>query len=115
MHLFGLNRRRSENLLLILGQLVLIAYVFQVAAVDHWHVDPGHDVTGIPGTSQHAVHCHGDSSGCADSGTGATNFASDQTIKLPSQSPPHRFAMDLGASSDYFAYIAAIPEPPQAA
>ena len=115
MHLFGLNRRRSENLLLIIGQLVLIAYVFQVAAVDHWHVDPGHDVTGIPGTSEHAVHCHGDPSGCADAGTGAVNFASDQTIKLPSQSPVHGFATDLSTSSAYDAYIAAIPDPPKAA
>ena len=60
MQLFGLNKRRSNSLLLAIGQLILIAYVFQVAALDHWHTDPGADVMGLAGTSAHAdLHADG--------------------------------------------------------
>jgi hypothetical protein len=90
MSLFGLNRRRSEALLLMIGQLVLIAYVFQVAAFDHWNIDVSH-VAGIPDSSAHTAlhdqHCHGDLSSCTGSGGGFAVFSADNIVRLPEVPP----------------------------
>ena len=48
------------------ARLALLAYAFQTAAFDHWRADPAH-AYGFEGSSLHAVHCHGDRAGCADS------------------------------------------------
>jgi hypothetical protein len=58
--------RRTRFLVLWCARLALLAYVFQTAALDHWHPDPA-DVFGYEGTSLHAVHCHGNAADCADS------------------------------------------------
>ena len=119
MQLFGLNRHRSESLLLIVGQLVLIAYVFQVAAFDHWHVDVGNDVAGIAGSSAHAAvhsdHCHGAASACADAGGGFAHVAPNQVIRLPSELPSLMLATQVRVHNPPEAFIAPRPEPPRSA
>jgi hypothetical protein len=45
----------------LVAHVVVFALFFQIAAVDHWHADPGIDA------ALHASHCHGAASGCADS------------------------------------------------
>ena len=127
MHLFGLNRRRSETLLLVIGQLVLIAYVFQVAAFDHWGSGEGVDfaslnVMGIEGNSTHVSahrgihddHCHGGPSTCAEAGGGVAHFSPNQAIQLPSSSPSLVLDMDSSMTAPLEPLIAALPEPPQA-
>ena len=118
MQLFGLNRRRSHTLLLAIGQLVLIAYVFQVAAFDHWQVDPSTDVTGVEGTSAHAAlhadHCHGGPSSCAESGGGFAQFSADQVIRLPSANPSLVLDASSASSTPIEASIRITPEPPRA-
>ena len=117
MQLFGLNKRRSNSLLLAIGQLILIAYVFQVAALDHWHTDPGADVMGLAGTSAHADlhadHCHGGPSSCADAGSGFAQFSADQAVHLPSSTPSLILEADSRVSSPRQAPIAVSPEPPR--
>jgi hypothetical protein len=119
MHLFGLNRRRSETLLLAIGQLILIAYVFQVAALDHWHTDPGADVTGVVGSSAHAAvhsdHCHGAPSSCAETGGGFAQFAAGQLIRLPASTPRLEVVADTPAISPAEALVDLPLEPPRAA
>ena len=124
MQMFRLNRRRSERLLLIIGQLVLIAYVFQVGAFDHWggsHASEagGLNVTGIPGTSVHSTvhddHCHAGPGSCADAGGGYAQFSPDQTIRLPAGNP----LLVVNARSVVLepreAVLSMIPQPPKAA
>jgi hypothetical protein len=118
MRVFGLNRRRSEGLLLVIGQLILIAYVFQVAAFDHWGVDVGSDVTGILDTSAHAAvhtdHCHGAPSACADAGGGFVHISPGQAFPLPSQSPSLELPADLAVQAPAEVLVAAMPQPPRA-
>jgi hypothetical protein len=119
MHLFGLNRRRSETFLLAIGQLVLIAYIFQFAAFDHWHTNPATDVTGVVGSSAHSTlhsdHCHGAASSCADAGGGFAQVSADQTVRLPTSTPSLVLDTDAGTSAPQDALIAAPTEPPRAA
>ena len=119
MNLFGLNRSRSQTLLIAIGQLILIAYVFQVAALDHWQTDPASDVTGIVGTSAHDAlhgnHCHGGPSSCADSGGGFAQFSPDQVVRLPSSTPSLALIADSVLRAPQDAVIERTPEPPRAA
>jgi hypothetical protein len=117
MRLFGLNSRRSKTLLLAVGQLVLIAFVFQVAAFDHWDVDVGQDVAGVTGSSAHSAlhgeHCHGAAAGCADAGSGFAQASPDQAIRLPAQTPTLATASVLWTESLTQTYISEIAEPPR--
>jgi hypothetical protein len=118
MNLFGLNRRRSENLLLLVGQLVLIAYVFQVAALDHWNLDPSRDVIGVAGSSAHAAvhaeHCHGGPSSCAEAGGGFAQFSADQPIRLPQDAPTLALAADANTPAPDDIQVSILLEPPRA-
>lgn len=123
MKLFGLNRRRSETLLLAIGQLVLIAYVFQIAAFDHWVIDHSAvnvaNVSGIAGTSahstDHADHCHGAASSCADSSGGFAHFSADQALRLPASNPSLVTLADPTTLQPREAFLGALPQPPRAA
>ena len=119
MRLFGLNRRRSETLLLAIGQLILIAYVFQVAALDHWHADPATDVTGVVGSSVHATvhgeHCHGGPASCADAGGGFAQFSADQIVRLPSSTPRLVITIDTRTAASDEALFDLPSEPPRTA
>lgn len=118
MRLFGLNRHRSETLLLAIGQLILIAYVFQVAALDHWATNPA-DIAGIPDSSAHSAlhsgHCHGAPSSCAEAGGGFAQFSADQYMRLPSSVPSLAVGLDDGLKLPEDTFIDTIPEPPRAA
>jgi len=118
MQLFGLNKRRSQTLLLAIGQLVLIAYVFQVAAFDHWHADSLNDITGVDGTSAHAAlhadHCHGGPSSCAESGGGFAQLSAGHVIRLPSADPSLILEADPASPTPIEASIGSTPEPPRA-
>jgi hypothetical protein len=123
MHLFGLSRRRSETLLLVLGQLILIAYVFQVGAFDHWGGAPldaaAFSVSGVEGTDAHTrvhgEHCHGTPSGCADAGPGFTQLSPGGTIQLPAPNPTLALETDSSVVELREALLTAIPEPPRTA
>jgi hypothetical protein len=118
MRLFGLNRRRSNTLLLLVAQLVLIAYVFQVAAFDHWDVDVGEDVAGVADSSAHAAvhgnHCHGSPASCAEAGGGFAQVDPGEAFRLPAQRPTAGFEILLEIGTPFQAYVAAIAEPPRA-
>jgi hypothetical protein len=79
----GLDPRRSRALFLMLGQLVLVAYLFQVAAFDHWRVDPGRDIAGVTGSDSHVSHCHGDAASCADAAGTIVSLAQEAVARLP--------------------------------
>jgi hypothetical protein len=122
MQLFRFNRRRSETLLLMIGQLVLIAYVFQVGAFDHWggsHTAgaDGFNVTGIAGTSAHRTvhddHCHGGPAGCADAGAGFAQLAADAAVRLPSSAPSLALVAERTGTSPVEALISVLSEPPR--
>jgi hypothetical protein len=118
MRLFGFNRRRSNTLLLLVGQLVLIAYVFQVAAFDHWDVDVGKDVAGIADSAAHAAvhnnHCHGGPASCAEAGGGFAQVDPGDAFRLPAQRPIVSLPANLEAGAFTQAYVATIAEPPRA-
>jgi hypothetical protein len=102
----------------MVGQLVLIAYVFQVAAFDHWDVDVGRDVAGIADSTAHAAihdnHCHGGPASCAEAGGGFAQVDPGDAFRLPAQSPIVSLSTDLEAGAPAQAYVAAIAEPPRA-
>jgi hypothetical protein len=111
----GLSRKRSSTLVLLLGQLVLIAYVFQVGAFDHWYHDVSHaDMTPIE-RAVHAAHCHGDSAGCADSGGGIAVLQPGDVVRLPA--PPSLFSVNtlppFAIPTDAPARL--LPQPPRQA
>jgi hypothetical protein len=91
----------------------LFALVFQISAFDHhWH--PTSDqIYGVPGTSQHQLHCHGEAHGCANSGMDMPATLSDEGSivalgVMPSIATP---ATDLLVPAD--AEIAVEKEPPR--
>lgn len=96
-----------------LARLVLLAYVFQVAAVDHWHVDPA-DVTGVEGTSRHVAHCHGDTAGCSDAASALVGTLSGESLTpLP---PRSLFGEVPRESASYVEAVLLAPDqPPRAA
>ncbi len=58
----GLSRR-SRFWLQWLARLAILAYVFQMSAVDHWHAN----IVPNPGAAaSHSAHCHADASGCTE-------------------------------------------------
>ena len=117
MRLFGLNRRHSRTVLLALGQLILIAYIFQVAAFDHWQGHGGLDVTGVVGTSEHAAlhvdHCHGTPASCADAAAGFAHLSQDDAFASPLQAPSLDFGIDLSVPIPLQAVTLSPTEPPQ--
>ena len=59
--------RRIRIFLAWTARLALLAYVFQLAAADHWQPTAA-DIVGIEGSSAHAAHCHSLTVGCAEGG-----------------------------------------------
>jgi hypothetical protein len=111
MKLHGISRR-NRRYLLVVAQLVLAAYMFQIAAIDHWHEDPTH-VVGVEGSSAHVLHCHGESSHCSDSSGGFAVFVKAEIVSLPS--PPSARATALGRDILFPSetFIATPSEPPR--
>jgi hypothetical protein len=108
----GLNRR-TRDFLLILAQLALIAYLFQVLAIDHWNGDPSH-LVGIEGSQAHVEHCHGDISGCSEGAGTATTIILGDMIKLPSPPLARLQAASPDGNSPIEAFAAIPYEPPRA-
>ena len=106
------SSRRIRLLVLWCARLALLAYVFQTAALDHWHPDPA-DVFGYEGSSLHAVHCHSSVADCADSASLSGSLA--QVTLTPIA--PGTFDYDLPASILAIKAAAGSPlgEPPRAA
>ena len=105
------STRKNRLLVLWCARLALLAYVFQTAALDHWHANPA-DVYGYEGSSLHAVHCHANAADCADSAS--LNGSLTQTALTPVA--PSSFQYELPSSLFAFADpSASIPdEPPKA-
>ena len=107
----GLNQR-TRDFLLIMAQLAIIAYVFQILAVDHWFYDPYHSHAE---SQLHSQHCHGDLGGCSDGIGSAPTSAMGDIVVLPSPKLPTLASnIDAIASPDE-AFIAAPYQPPRAA
>ena len=91
--------RKGHTFFIAIAQLALVAYLFQIAAFDHWRVDPSHDITGVTGSQEHVIHsdhCHGDGGSCADAGGSAyVKFA--EVISLPE--PPSTVARSATTES----------------
>ncbi len=68
-----------------LAQLVMIALVFQVLALDHHFTQTTHptDLVGIHGTSEHTAHCHGDTLGCAQASSIVSVLSQTAGAALP--------------------------------
>jgi len=69
----ALPSHRLRTLVLWAARLVFVAYVFQVAAFDHWHPDIT-EVVGVQDSQEHTLHCHGNAGGCSDSVSAATSL-----------------------------------------
>ena len=93
-----------------LARLALFALLFQITAVDHHtHVE---DVTGVVGTSQHAMHCHGAAAGCASGAIEMPGILT-QSTQLPTT---RSLALQAGLTDDAIpadADLALSSEPPQ--
>ncbi len=71
---------RLRFLILLTARLALVVITFQIAALEH-HFGVS-DVVGVEGSSAHSMHCHGDTSGCADAASGAV-LAVEGVFALP--------------------------------
>ncbi len=108
----GLSQR-TRDFLLIMAQLAVIAYVFQILAVDHWFYDPYHALADAQ--QVHAQHCHGDVSGCSDGIGSAPTSAMGEIVVLPSPKLPTLASNVDAVESPTEAFIATPYEPPRAA
>ena len=111
--------RKGHTFFVAIAQLALVAYLFQIAAFDHWHVDPSHDVTGLTGSQEHVIHdnhCHGGSGSCADGAGGGMAYVKfAEAVFLPE--PP---SVIVRSASTELPSLSATPfetmtPPPQAA
>jgi hypothetical protein len=107
----GLSRRQHA-LVLWLARLAVLVYVFQVGAIDHWHVDPDR-VSGLVGSQLHAAHCHSDTANCADS-SGLTGTLAE--LRLTPLLPPATAQLVVDApASPVEAMVLTPHQPPRAA
>ena len=110
--------RRGHTFFVTVAQLALVAYLFQIAAFDHWQIDPSHDVTGVEGSQAHVIHdnhCHGGGSSCADGAAASAYVKFAEAVSLPVQ--PALRGLDLPAESPAFTsnVFETLTPPPQAA
>jgi hypothetical protein len=94
------------------ARIVLLAIVIQIAAPDHWHRDVS-SVVGVENTQQHAMHCHGASSGCGDSG-GMTALTVTPVL-LALASSPVVSPTEPSLFSPIEAFLSQPDQPPRAA
>ena len=111
MRATGFNRR-TRNFLLTVAQLALVAYLFQVAAIDHWRVDASH-VRGVEGTAHHVAHCHGVSACAEHGGSGTTAVLPVALVPMPPPPVLEQTASKQITPADTF--IATPHLPPRAA
>jgi hypothetical protein len=103
--------RRQRLLIQVAAHLVILAYIFQIGAFEHWHSDVP-DMVGSA-ASDHAMHCHGNASGCSDS-VDPQITATLEGYLLPAppeaRNTPVRFSEPVPDS----AFIPGIDHPPRA-
>jgi hypothetical protein len=111
--------RKGHTFFVAIAQLALVAYLFQVAAFDHWQVDPSHDVSGVAGSQEHVIHdnhCHGSGGSCADGAGGGSayvKFAEAVTLPEPPSLAGHAVTTDAPALTG--STFETLTPPPQAA
>jgi hypothetical protein len=102
---------RVKNQAPWIARLALFALLFQISALDH-HTHNIEDLTGLIGSSQHAMHCHGAVGTCV---SGAVELPTILTQPTPLPSTPS--LMLLATVGDYEipadAFVAPGTEPPR--
>ncbi len=76
----NMTRRRRTAAIYLLAHLVVLAYVFQFMAFDHWVAPPSVEAV----SHSHADHCHGAAPGCA----GVADTGSSLHVTLAPAIPP---------------------------
>jgi hypothetical protein len=109
------SARRRRAFLATIAQLALVAYLFQVAAIDHWHASPDMDIYGYEGTQTHIAHCHGDLSSCADTVSSPLVAGGEQIVVLPTPPIAHLTDSTSGQASAHDVFIPTPSDPPRAA
>jgi hypothetical protein len=104
--------RRLRFLVVTCARLAFFIYVFQVAAVDHWHNDPN-AISGLRGSALHASHCHAEQASCADSAGPTT--ALTQTSLIPIPPTAIAFGLSLDASAPDQVHVLTPTHPPRGA
>jgi hypothetical protein len=95
-----------------MAHLALLIYVAQIVAVDHWHPNPA-DVTGVPNSNAHVLHCHGGQAGCATGAVMAPTVAASTLTPLPPAPRLQEVAVSVETHRD--AVVATLHTPPRAA
>jgi hypothetical protein len=102
--------RRLRLFLLWSARLVLLAYVFQIGAFDHWSPSPS-DVVGVMDSSAHVAHCHGGPGSCAGDASVVASIGEVALLPLP---PSLVLAESLPASSAHTsAFLSPPSQPPR--
>ena len=99
--------KRLRLLIVTCARLAFFIYIFQVAAIDHWHLDPN-AIGGVKGSALHASHCHAEQANCADSAGVTTSLTEISLIPIPPSAVLLPVATDAAQPED-----AAIPSPTQ--
>jgi hypothetical protein len=111
MTCFSLSRR-TRRFLLWTARLVLVAYIVQLSAFDHWH-SHFDNLIGIEGSSAHVQHCHGAGDCSTTSDPGLSANAGPTTLPAPSGV---LFGLNVTSqTTPEAAFISPPSEPPQAA
>jgi hypothetical protein len=103
--------RRSRPFVVWFAQLALVAYLFQLAAIDHWQADI-HHIVGVEGSAAHVQHCHGGGD-CSDASGSVTSLPGSLFTMVPPE-PVRSQHTSLDASPPD-AFIASFTTPPRTA
>jgi hypothetical protein len=103
--------RRSRLFVLWFAQLALVAYLFQLAAIDHWQADVNH-VVGVEGSASHVQHCHGGGD-CSEASGSVTSLPAPLLTTIPPE--PVRTHQTSVDDSPRDAFIASFTTPPRTA
>jgi hypothetical protein len=103
--------RRSRLFVLWFAQLALVAYLFQLAAIDHWQADVNH-IVGLEGSASHVQHCHGGGD-CSDASGSVTSLPAPLLTAVPPE--PVRTGHFSADARPHDAFIASFSTPPRTA
>lgn len=110
--------RRGHTFFVTVAQLALVAYLFQVAAFDHWQIDPSHNVTGVEGSQTHVIHdnhCHGSGGSCADGAAASAYVKFAEAVSLPVQPALRGLALPVESPALTASFFETLTPPPQPA
>src|SRR6476620_7148049 len=83
-----------------MAHLALVIYIAQIVAIDHWHADPA-STAGVPNSSTHAQHCHGNSS-CSEGASVSTALLKPATNPLPPEPRLYNVVPSLTSPADAY-------------